>query len=187
MMKREFLEDRRKALEEAFFAEHNKKLLQKLQENAAKVARKEAISKVIDICDDAILDQLVEAGLCCETVVALQLIPLLEVAWADGTIQKEEHDAILRAAEEHGVGKDTVAHELLEGWLSRPIDAKVMQTWKGFIQALKEQIDTDAYTSMKNDAMTLAHKVAEAAGGFLGLSKVSAKEKAMLEELEAAF
>jgi uncharacterized tellurite resistance protein B-like protein len=186
-MSKEFMEDRRKALEEQFFAEHNKKLLQKLQEKAAKQAKKESISSVLNITDEQVLDQLVNAGLCCETVMALVLVPMLEVAWADGEIQDNEREAIIRAAEEQGIAKGSIAHDLLESWLKQPIPAEMMETWKSCAGSLKEAIDPAAYQAMRKQAITRARVVAESAGGFLGLSKISAKEKAILEELEAAF
>lgn len=182
-----FLESRRVALEESFFAKQNEKLLQKLREKAATQAKKEAIASAIGIADDTVLDQLVEAGLCGETAVALYLVPLIEVAWADGEIQRKERGAVIRAAEEQGIKKTSIAHQLLENWLDQPIDPSLMKTWEDFVGGLRETIDANALVAMKQRIVGQARAVAEAAGGFLAIGKISAKEKAMLARLEGAF
>ena len=187
MADREFMEIRKKALEEAFFSKHNEKLLKKLREKAEKQAQKEALAEVTGVTDDTVLEQMVANNLCSETVAALYLVPLVEVAWADGEMQDKEREAILRSAEEHGVAKDSVAHELLESWLSRAPGAELLVTWKGCVEAMRDSLDTKAFTAMRDGMLGRAREVADAAGGFLGLSTISAKEQAMLEELEAAF
>lgn len=187
MADKEFLEIRRKALEEAFFADHNEKLLQKLRDKAAKTAQKQSLTGVTGINDDAVLDQVIKVGLCSETVAALYLVPLVEVAWADGEIQAKEREAILRSAAEHGVDTGTVAYALLESWLDHPPQPALLETWKGCVAAVASSLDDHAFAVLRDTMLERARAVADAAGGFLGLSKISAKEQAMLEELAAAF
>ena len=55
-MSEDFLGDRRKALEEEFFAKHNRQLLQQLRQTTAVGAQKEALAAASGITDAACLN-----------------------------------------------------------------------------------------------------------------------------------
>ena len=65
-------------------------------------ARRTSCARRPGMTDDAVLDKLVALGLRGNTIAALSLVPLIQVAWADGTIQDNERTAILQGA--HGKG-----------------------------------------------------------------------------------
>src|ERR687891_288917 len=85
-MSEEFLGDRRKALEEEFFAKQNQQLLRQLRETTAVRTQKEALAAALGITDDDVLEHLMALGLSSETLAALSLVPLVEVAWAEGRV-----------------------------------------------------------------------------------------------------
>ena len=67
-------------------------------------------------------------------------------------------------------------------------DTRVRTAWKDYVNALCSTLSTNARHVLKETVLGRAYQVAEAAGGFLGLSsKVSRSEQAMLDELERAF
>jgi hypothetical protein len=184
----ELFGDRRKAMEDAFFAKQTEALKQQLRQKQEGHAKREALAAASGIRDDGVLDQLASQGLEAETVAALSLVPLVEVAWADGSIDAKERAAILSGVEQQGITPSSPAHQLLEAWLSNPPDPKVLATWKEYVKALSSSLDGDARGALRRDLLDRARRVAEAAGGFLGLgSKVSAAEDKMLRDLEQAF
>ncbi len=187
-MTEEILRGRRKALEESFFAKQNEKLRRALREQEAAKARKEALAAASGISDDAVLEQLIALDIATDTVAALALVPLVEVAWADGSIDEKERAAILAAAEQTGLEKGGASHELLQNWLAARPDQEVRRAWKDYVSALSSTLSAEPKQALKEQVIGHARGVAEAAGGFLGLgSKVSSKEKAVLDDLEQAF
>jgi hypothetical protein len=59
-----------------------------------------------------------------DTAPALFLAPLVQVAWAEGSVTKAEHATVLRLARGRGVEADSPAHAQLVEWLrARPADA----------------------------------------------------------------
>jgi hypothetical protein len=187
-MSEEFLGDRRKALEEEFFAKHNQQLLRQLRETTAAKAKHDALAAASGITDVAVLAQLAAVDLSSETVAALSLVPLVEVAWADGRLDDKERSALLAAAEHAGLSKDSASYQLLEEWLRQRPSPKLLAAWKAYVAALARMLDVQATQALKQDLLGRAREVAEAAGGFLGLGKrVSSAEQAVLTELEQAF
>ena len=63
-MREEFLGDRRKALEEEFFAKQNQRLLRQLRETRAAQATHEALAAASGITDAAVLAHLAAVGHC---------------------------------------------------------------------------------------------------------------------------
>lgn len=186
-MSKGVLEDRRHALEEAFFAKHNEALLRRLRETDATVSRRQAIAAASGITDDAVLDRLVGLGLGSETVAALSLVPLIVVAWADGGIDERERTAILSGAAEAGIAKDGPGYEVLGQWLRQPPSPELLAAWDAYIGAVADALDHAARRTLKDDLLSRARKVAEAAGGFLGVGRmVSPAESTALKQLEAA-
>jgi hypothetical protein len=179
--------ERGKMLEETFFAHREKKLVERLREEAKHRATRKDLSEASGIRDETVLDKLVELGVSAQTVAALGLVPLVEMAWADHAVHQAEHDAVLRAAGEAGIGPDTPARALLDEWLSERPTRKLLTAWKDYVEALGEALDPDERKALHDDLLDRAERVAAAAGGILGVGKVSQAEKAMLKEMEEAF
>jgi hypothetical protein len=187
-MSEEFLGDRRKALEEEFFAKHNQRLLRQFRETTAAKAKHEALAAASGITDAAVLEQLAAVDLSSETVAALSLVPLVEVAWADGRLDDKERSALLAAAEHAGLSKDSASYQLLEEWFRERPSPKLLAAWKAYVSGLARALDHQASQALKQDLLGRARLVAEAAGGFLGLGKrIARAEQAVLTELEQAF
>ena len=180
------LADRRKALEEQFFARQERELLGRMRAEAAEKERRQALAEASGIEDRAVLDRLAALNLDGSTIAALGLVPLVEVAWADGTLHERERDAVMQAAEAHGVAPGSAAHDLLEGWLSQRPGRELLEAWRAYVSALAELLDETERRALRQDVVSRARAVAEAAGGILGLGKVSDAEERVLKALEAA-
>lgn len=182
----DFLAERRQALEESFFANQDRQLLERLRAQLQEEEQLQALSAASGIQDLNLLKELASLGIDAQTVAALSLIPLVEVAWAHGGIAPEEREAVLQAAEENGVKKDTPAHELLERWLDNKPSPKLLNAWKDYVTELRSAVTPATFDKVRTRIMERAEQVARAAGGFLGLATIAPQEQAMLDELEQA-
>lgn len=184
----EMLGDRRRALEEEFFRKENQRLAAELRLKRMTEEAKAEMSRVSGIEDGAVLDKLVELGIGAETLAAMTLVPLVEVAWADDEMDEAERRAILQGAEASGLAPDSAAHALLSDWLENRPPPRLLSAWRDYIGALCEEMLPEQRQELKREVMGRAHRVAEAAGGFLGLGrKVSREEEQVFGILETAF
>jgi hypothetical protein len=99
----------------------------------------------------------------------------------------EERAAVLRAAEESGIDAGSPAHELLVSWLEKRPGRELLAAWKSYVEALVAELAPEERQALRHELLDRARAVAESAGGFLGIGKVSDAERAVLAELEAAF
>jgi hypothetical protein len=183
----ESLEDRGRALENQFYDKENKDKLAAMKEKLEAQGTKEDLRKASGMTDDKVLDKLVELGLRSNTIAALSLVPLIEVAWADGEIQDNERTAILQGAHGKGLEQGTDGYELLQSWLKSRPDTGLYEAWEAYIKALASQLNDEQNRLLKNQIVGFAKMVAASAGGFLGIGKVSASEEKALAKIEAAF
>jgi hypothetical protein len=175
-----------KALEDSFFALENARLLKKLKEKEAAKAKREAFREIANIDNDQLIDALVELEIEPHCVAALSLVPLVEVAWADGEMHGKERGAVLRAAKQSGIEEGSPNYQLLENWLGHKPEAELLEVWKTYARALMDRLDDVIAGELKTRLMTRTTAVAKAAGGFLGIGAISDAEQAMIDQLRAA-
>jgi hypothetical protein len=173
-----------KDLEETFFAKENERLLRELRAKAKIDERRKALSVVVRTKDPALIDHLLELGVGPESILAVGLVPLAAVSWADGRLDDEERKAILKAASERGVEPGSANYAMLEVWLKERPTQRLLEAWKKYARGIWEQLTEQERVLMREKIIGRAREVAEVAGGFLGIRPVSPQEKALLEELE---
>jgi hypothetical protein len=179
--------DRRRALEDSFFRERDQMLLDKLRMELETRETHRSLAHVSGILDERVLKDLVKAGVRAETLAAVALIPVVEVAWADGAVSPDERAAVLKAAAENGIEEGSASHQLLAEWLRERPDVRIIAAWKEYVGALVKAMPPDAMAKLRETMLGRCRRVAEAAGGFLGLTgKVSRVEQAAIEEFERA-
>jgi hypothetical protein len=181
----EILRDRGKSLEDEFFRREDQRLMQRLKDLRAAETSREALSKASGITNPTVLDTLMALGIRSETLAALMIVPLVEVAWADGTLDTRERRAIMQGA---GLTAGSPESAMLDAWLDRRPDPKLLTAWTHLVQGMCEQFDAAAVGRLKTGLLERARAVAAASGGLFGVgSKVSQAEAEMLKTLEAAF
>jgi hypothetical protein len=182
------LSERRKALEDEFFAKENERLRQKLHEREGLADVKEDLHRVTGIDDDAVLERLAELGVKADTLAAIALVPLVEVAWADGKLQENEKGALLSAAKDAGIDQRHPAYELFANWMIHRPAPQMLDAWTAYVRGLAVHLDTAQRDDLREKLVGRARQIAQVAGGFLGLgNKISPEEEAALGMLERAF
>jgi hypothetical protein len=180
------LEQRKKGLEEAFFVKHNRDLLEKLRRKTDEASRREQLISISGIQDGALLDKLVAAGMDAGSLAALGLIPLLQVAWADGQVQPREREALLEAAKRVDLAEGSTGYQLLTGWFDRVPEPELFTLWKDYVRALRGSMDDETFAAIRRVILDRARTVARSAGGILGVGSVLGSEHDAIKQLEAA-
>lgn len=183
-MKDETLLKRGRALEEAFFNKYNDELLAKLRAKEEAGKKKRSLADATGIQDEQVLVDLLDAGVEASTLAALAIAPLVLLAWRDGKIEERERGAILRAADEQGLARSSVAYQLIEKWLNERPGDTLTAAWKGYVEALRRNLSPEAFAALRKDILTRTRAVARAAGGYLGFGAVTRAEKELLAKLE---
>jgi hypothetical protein len=184
----EYLHRRAQQVEDLFFLEQDRRLIEELRKLKHMERSRKALADVSGIQDPAILDKLIELEISPELLATLAVAPLVEVAWADDQVHDDERKAILKAAEKNGIAAGSVDHILLEQWLTHRPSPRLLEAWAHYITGLCEKLTDEQREELRKDFVTRARSVADAAGGFLGLtSRISAAEEGVIARMEKAF
>lgn len=136
--------------------------------------------------DDTLLQDLRQLGLTENSYRALLLLPLVEVAWADGRIQPAEAAAIEELARKNDFFS-VEAQSLLKNWLAAPpSDSDRELGMRTLVELARRRGGAGASLKAETlqDLIELSFQVASAAGGFFGLSSpISAPERASLDRI----
>lgn len=130
--------------------------------------------------------QLAEIGMDDLSYKAVAVLPLVQVAWADGAVQEPEQAFILGLAE----GRFTVGEEglrLVQDWLKY---APTPEYFQRGLDALVTLVSKDAEHGLGDGVMTElvehARGVAKSAGGLFGIGAVSRSESATIDQIARA-
>lgn len=183
-----FNQNRSEKIDDLFFLKEDQKLIEQLKAIKKMNETKEVLSQVSGIKNEQVLDKLVELNVRPETLASLSLIPLVEVAWADGKIDPNEYNAVLASAEKMGFPKGSPDYEILSQWMTHRPSNELLDAWIHYIQGLCEKLTTEEKQQLKIELMEHTSLIAKASGGFLGLgNKISKSELSIIEKLESAF
>lgn len=124
----------------------------------------------------------------------LLLMPLVEVAWADGRISRREMDVIVKAADGYGLVDNVGGYrELIERLLTRPAPQTVGRMWQDFHDFLSKIDEEDRRTisfCVLAQAKFVAEQSSDSVIAFLRGERVCEDEqntlKAIAEQLKRA-
>lgn len=184
----DILDDRRRALEEQFFKEQNEALVKKMKDAALKKATADSVQKLTGIRNAQVLDALAAMNIGPAAATVMSMWPLVEVAWADGSVDEKERTVVMTQAATLGVTAESEAGQYLAHWLAEKPTHQTHDLWAAYVKELVKALKPNEKELLKNEVLGRARLVAEASGGFLGYGfSVSAAEKAALEKLALAF
>ncbi len=176
------------AKEKLFVEEYSRKLREKRQKEEDLQKLEDQLFEASGINNKDVIRQLIDIKIDPETLAALSLVPLVEVAWADHRMDSNEKKAILAAAEKHGILAGTPGHDLLESWIEEKPEADLLAAWKNYAAALAGTLNVEIRVALKESILGHARAIAMETGGILGLgNKISTVEQKKLDELEEVF
>lgn len=176
---------RGRGLEEEYFRKKDSELVEKLKKAAAAEKERGELSRKSGIQDVSILTELQELGFTPETIVLLPIVPILEVAWADG-ITPAERSMLISFARSRNIEEGSAADRLLNEWLTARPDPTVFDRAGRLIAAVLAAKGGDIQRGLTAEQLVeYCEQIAQASGGIFGLRvrSVSPDEKAMLARI----
>lgn len=159
--------------EDAYFRKQDQELRQKLREELSQAAGdlKQAPR------DLSLPGKIQRLGFVGEKLKVFDLMPLVHVAWADGSVSRQEREAILGVVLTR-VPRTSVAFALMESLL----EERPPQNFLDESLALLKLVAGDARAE---SVVEMCVQVASASGGFMNIGNVSSEERAQIEAIAA--
>ena len=129
-----------------------------------------------------------------EKIAALALAPLVEVAWADGTVTEAERKGVLEAAKAFGIDQHSdFCRSTLRRWLHTEPPTEALEEWRRMLATTLEESDARAARKSESELLGQARRIAkmderpfEPGASLDARSGITDGEQRVLDELAQA-
>ena len=186
-MANDAFERRRKSFEAEYFGRKDADLVDKLKAVFHRKIDKASVSEVTGIRNDQLLDNLVALNTSGELLAAFNLLPLVELAWADGSVDDREIRSIMAAAEQEGLLAGSRSLHIVEFALKHGPNREARELWYLYANKLKKTLTKAELTEFREDLLNHARAVATTSGGILNVAfTISPNEQRVLDTIAKA-
>lgn len=183
MAEHDSLRERGRALEEEYFRKKDRELIEKMRQAAAADRAQQDLGARTGIGDPEVLREMATLGFTPETVALLPLVPVLQVAWAEGGVSDAERRLLVELARARGIVEQSPADRQLSQWLSHRPDSAVFAGATRLIRAMLEAHPDGQSAIDPDDLVRYCERVADASGGFLGIKRIAPEERELLARI----
>jgi hypothetical protein len=180
--------ERGRSLEEEYFRKKDRELVEKMRKAAAADQSRDEMSRQTGLQDPNVLTELQELGFTPDTVSLLPLVPVLELAWAEGGITPAERDLLVKLARSRGIAEGSPADRQLTQWMSSRPAGAVFERAGRLISAVLESGSREFHGGLTPEQLVAyCEQIASASGGIFGLRvrSVSPEERNLLTRIAA--
>jgi hypothetical protein len=181
MADRDIIQERGRSLEDDYFRKKDRELVDKIQRAAEAERARSDVGRAAGLSDPALAQELLDLGFTAETVTLLPLVPILQMAWAEGGVSQSERELIVRFARSRGIAEGSAADLQLATWMAKQPSEAV---FAGAGRLIRAVLDSGADPGLNaDDLVAYAEKIASASGGVFGIGKISSEERKLLSGL----
>ena len=184
MADRDIIQERGRSLEDDYFRKKDRELIEKIQRAAEADRARADIGRAAGLTDPALAGELQALGFTAETVALLPLVPVLQMAWAEGGITAAERGLLVNLARSRGIAEGSAADAQLTAWMTNPPGEEV---FAGAGRLIRAMLDSGASPGLNADDL-VAHceSIASASGGVFGIGRISGEERKLLASIAEA-
>jgi hypothetical protein len=172
--------------EEEFFQDLDREMLLKWRRRMEAESRLNELSAATGIVDRETLLDLQSFDYDPASAALLRIVPLVQVAWSDGTVNSQERQRISQIAGSRGLDREDAGWHKLSRYLDdRPTDQFFQLTLRAFRESL-ESAARDEQERRRRELLADCTSVALVAGGLIGFGRVSRAERLVIDQIATA-
>jgi hypothetical protein len=184
MAERDMFHAREYWLEETYFRKRDQELIEKLHQLRDREVERRHMAESTGITDPLMLEELQRDGYTEKTIELLPLIPLVEVAWAEGGVADRERRMIFDIARERGIEPGSPANEQLTAWLDKRPPERFFEDTLHALGLMLESMPPADREASRDDLLAYCNRIAElVAGGILGRGQIGDQERALIAHI----
>jgi hypothetical protein len=178
--------DEQRSREDEYFWKKDQELIARMRRAAAAERANRELAAKAGLDDPALVQELAELGFTIDTVELLPLMPLIQVAWAEGGVSDAERRLIVKFARSRAIAEGSAADRQLSAWLANRPDEQVFARSTRLIRAMLASGAPAGVSVNPDELVTYCDEIAAASGGILGMRRVSSEERALISQIATA-
>ena len=185
MSNRDGITDDVRQREEEYFRRKDRELIERMRQEAASATAQKALESATGIREPETLKELADLGFTPQTLSLLPLVPLVQVAWAEGGVSAREREMIVDFARARDIAEGSEADLQLQAWLEQRPSHETFQKARRLIGAILQTPEGAEMHVSGDDLMKLCEDIAGASGGLFGFGSISTEERNALRQIAA--
>ena len=184
---KDLIGERGHSLEADYFRRRDQELLDRAREQEAASERRRQLAAALGIEDDAIVAGLNALGFEAGTAPLLDIVPAIQIAWADGALpakERAEIERLLALSEMEASAR--AGSRMVAEWLAREPGGELYRLATDALRLRLARLDPDARTRLVSKIIGDCNAVAAASGGVFGIGALSSVESDRIREIAAA-
>jgi hypothetical protein len=169
--------------EEEYFRRRDRELIERMRKDAAAAETRKELESATGIHDPESLKDLEALGFTPRTIALLPLIPVLQVAWAEGGVSAAERQMIVTLARSRQIAAGSEADQQLQAWLDSRPSGETFRKAGRLIAAMLDRPEGVEMQMSADDLIKHCEQIAHASGGLFGFGSVSAEEKSAMQQI----
>lgn len=186
MVERDAMSDQARKREEDYFRKRDRELIERMRAAAAAEQTRRDLEAKTGLHDPALLRDLEELGFTPDTIALLPLVPIVQVAWAEGGVSDAERRLIIDFARARNIAAGSAADRQLSEWLDRRPAEQVFAKAMRLVRAMLDNPGDMPAQLSADELIASSERIAAASGGILGIGRISAEERTALAQIAAA-
>ena len=182
---KDILAERGRSLEADYFRRKDRELLERAREREAAAQRCRHLGEVLGIdANDPVSTGLSALEFDGGTVPLLEIVPAIQVAWADGTLPPRERREIERLLARPNLQEAAaLGSAMVEQWLARQPGCDLYRLATDALRLRASRLAADERKRLVGQILADCNAVAAASGGVFGLGALSSAEANSIREL----
>ncbi|HJR57785.1 MAG TPA: hypothetical protein VJ813_00235 [Vicinamibacterales bacterium] len=169
--------------EEEYFRRRDRELIERMRAEAAAAVTRKELETATGIHDPESLKDLEALGFTPRTIALLPLIPVLQVAWAEGGVSAAERQMIVNLARSRQIADGSEADRQLQAWLDSQPSGETFRKARRLIAAMLDHPEGAEMHVTADELIRYCEQIAHASGGLFGFGSVSAEEKTAMQQI----
>ncbi|WP_146581254.1 hypothetical protein [Neorhodopirellula pilleata] len=139
------------------------------------------------INDRELISELLTFGFDKDTIAALPLLPLAEIAWASGEVTAQERMVATCCIVDSELIGNPAAVATFQSWLHQRPDNDLKRLWWLYTNQCAERMRLGLRIAIGKRLKTQATQIAEASGGCFGIGRICEAEQLVLDQISQLY
>ena len=145
------------------------------------------LTAVLGIHDEELLGDFIALGFTPRTAPAIEMLPIVRVAWASGEVTDHESAATVAAIHETELAEFPETWNVVQSWLRICPGDGFRDLWMRYVRCRLPLLTRSQRAGWHERLLIQSRRVAKASGGWLGIGSICPAEQSVIDDVDRAF
>ncbi|GAB5404563.1 MAG: hypothetical protein Aurels2KO_27940 [Aureliella sp.] len=143
--------------------------------------------EVLGIHDDQVIEGFMRLGFSARTAPAIEMVPVLFVAWANGSVSGDECVSAISGIHDAELAEFPETWSVIQDWLDVRPSQELWDLWTRYTWCRLDSLSSSRRAALNERLLSHGRRVARASGGLMGIGSICLDEQVILDAIAKVF